>query len=181
MSERSAVQEPMLKYADEIGWARVSRSEAMQMRGGNPTALYFVDVLKSKLLKLNKGIVDDINCADVMRKLGLLKPTLEGNQEALSWMRGKESTFVSNDNRECNVTVIDFGNPDNNLFHVTDEWEQQSTVHRNRADVVFLINGIPVAIVLVHLLVPNHGKLFKGYMSAYLPDWEERQNCLNSL
>ncbi len=31
---------------------------------------------------------------------------------------------------------------------------------------------------LVHLLVPNHGKLFKGYMSAYLPDWEERQKCL---
>ena len=25
MSERSAVQEPMLKYADEIGWTRVSR------------------------------------------------------------------------------------------------------------------------------------------------------------
>lgn len=34
---------------------------------------------------------------------------------------------------------------------------------------------------LVHLLVPNHGKLFKGYMSAYLPDWEERQSRLRSL
>ncbi len=34
---------------------------------------------------------------------------------------------------------------------------------------------------LVHLLVPNHGKLFKGYMSAYLPDWQERQKCLKSL
>ena len=34
---------------------------------------------------------------------------------------------------------------------------------------------------LVHLLIPNHGKLFKGYMSAYLPDWEERQDRLNSL
>ena len=34
---------------------------------------------------------------------------------------------------------------------------------------------------LVHLLVPNHGKLFKGYMSAYLPDWEERQDRLKSL
>ena len=32
-------------------------------------------------------------------------------------------------------------------FHVTDEWEQQNAAHRNRADVVFLINGIPVAIV----------------------------------
>ena len=34
---------------------------------------------------------------------------------------------------------------------------------------------------LVHLLVPNHGKLFKGYMSAYLPDWEQRQSRLESL
>jgi len=33
---------------------------------------------------------------------------------------------------------------------------------------------------LVHLLVPNHGKLFKSFMSAYLPDWEERQNRLKS-
>ena len=31
---------------------------------------------------------------------------------------------------------------------------------------------------LVHLLVPNHGKLFKSFMSAYLPDWEERQERL---
>ncbi len=34
---------------------------------------------------------------------------------------------------------------------------------------------------LVHLLVPNHGKLFKGYMSAYLPDWDERQKRLKLL
>ncbi|MBD2532013.1 M48 family metallopeptidase [Nostoc flagelliforme FACHB-838] len=31
---------------------------------------------------------------------------------------------------------------------------------------------------LVHLLVPNHGKLFKCFMSAYLPDWEEREKRL---
>ena len=34
---------------------------------------------------------------------------------------------------------------------------------------------------LVHLLVPNHGRLFKSFMSAYLPDWEERQERLKSL
>ncbi len=33
---------------------------------------------------------------------------------------------------------------------------------------------------LVHLLVPNHGRLFKSFMCAYLPDWEERQRCLES-
>lgn len=26
---------------------------------------------------------------------------------------------------------------------------------------------------LVHLQVPNHGKLFKSLMRAYLPDWEK--------
>lgn len=31
---------------------------------------------------------------------------------------------------------------------------------------------------LVHLLVPNHGKVFKCFMSAYLPDWEEREQQL---
>ena len=147
MSERSAVQEPMLKYADEIGWQPVSPSEAMQMRDSNTTALYFADVLKAQLLKLNKGIVDDSNCDDVIRRLGLLNATLEGNQNALSWLRGEKSTFVPIENRERNVTLIDFENPDNNLFHVTDEWEQQNAAQRNRSDVVFLINGIPVAIV----------------------------------
>ena len=50
------------------------------------------------------------------------------------------------ENRERNVRLIDFEHPENNLFHVTDEWWQKSTVFRNRADVVFLINGIPVAL-----------------------------------
>ena len=147
MSERYAVQEPMLKYTNEIGWQRISPSEAMRMRGGDTAASYFTDVLQAQLLKLNKGIVDGSNCDDVMRKLGLLKSTLEDNQTALSWMRGEQSTFIPSENRELNVTLIDFENPDNNLFHVTDEWEQKGVVHTNRADVVFLINGIPVAVV----------------------------------
>ena len=31
---------------------------------------------------------------------------------------------------------------------------------------------------LVHLLASNHGKLFKLFMHAYLPDWEERERQL---
>ena len=73
MSERSAVQEPLLKYADEIGWTRVSRSETRRMRGGDTAARYFTDVLQAQLLKLNKGIIDDSNCDDVMRKRNLVE------------------------------------------------------------------------------------------------------------
>lgn len=31
---------------------------------------------------------------------------------------------------------------------------------------------------LVHLLAPNHGKVFKSFMHAYMPDWETREKQL---
>jgi predicted metal-dependent hydrolase len=31
---------------------------------------------------------------------------------------------------------------------------------------------------LVHFLAPNHGKLFKSFLFAYMPDWEIRQKRL---
>lgn len=33
---------------------------------------------------------------------------------------------------------------------------------------------------LVHLLVPNHGKVFKLLLDAYLPDWEEKERQLQA-
>ena len=116
------------------------------MRHGD-TGLYFIDVLKAQLMRLNGGILNASRCDEIVRQLTLLRPTLEGNQDALSWLRGERSIFVPEENRERNVTLIDYDNPNNNLFHVTDEWTQKGTVHSNRADVLFLINGIPVVIV----------------------------------
>ena len=146
MSERSAVQDPMIEYADEIGWKSVSQSEAMQMRRGD-TGLYFANVLETQLMRLNGDILDESRCGEIVRQLNFLRPTLEGNQDALSWLHGEGSIFFPDEKRYRNVTLIDYDNPENNLFHVTDEWTQGGTVHRNRADVVFLINGIPVAVV----------------------------------
>src|SRR5688500_14606560 len=34
---------------------------------------------------------------------------------------------------------------------------------------------------LVHLLAPNHGKVFKSFMHAYLPDWEELESRLQTV
>jgi type I restriction enzyme R subunit len=145
MSERSAVQNPMLRYAQEIGWDYLEPEQALILRSGE-AGLYFKDVLETQLLRLNPGVVDASRLPDILRRLNLLKPTLEGNREALSWLRGEQSVFVPEENRERNVRLIDFEHLDLNIFQVTDEWVQQGTVFRNRADVVFLINGIPVAL-----------------------------------
>ncbi len=145
MSERSSVQNPMLKYSQEIGWKYIPSSEAMRLRGGD-TGLYFSDVLGSQLQHLNHRVVDADRAAEILRKLNLLRPNIEGNRDALSWLRSEQSIFVPEENRELNVRLIDFDNPENNIFQVTDEWSCRGTAFRNRADVIFLINGIPIAI-----------------------------------
>ncbi len=33
---------------------------------------------------------------------------------------------------------------------------------------------------LVHLLVPNHGKIFKSFLHAYMPGWEQRERDLQA-
>lgn len=91
-------------------------------------------------------MVDAGRAADVIRRLGLLTPTIEGNRDVLDWLRGEGSVFVTEEGRERNVRVVDFERPDNNIFQVTDEWVQRGPAFRNRADVVFLINGIPVGV-----------------------------------
>ena len=72
------------------------------------------------------------------------------------------------------------------LRHMRWKWASISTNGRLTLNTELLhlpesLSDFVIVHELVHLLVPNHGKLFKGYMSAYLPDWEERQQSLKEL
>jgi len=145
MSERSAVQQPMIKYAAEIGWQYLKPEEALRLRGGEK-GIYFTEVLEAQLIQLNPGTVNNGRTEEILRQLNLLRATIEGNRDALLWVRGEKSIFVPSEKRERNVRLIDFDNPSNNVFQVTDEWRYAGNVFANRADVVYLINGIPVAV-----------------------------------
>lgn len=63
------------------------------------------------------------------------------------------------------------------------KWASISTIGRLTINTELLdlpkeLGEFAIVHELVHLLVPNHGKLFKCLMSAYLPDWEEREKKL---
>jgi predicted metal-dependent hydrolase len=55
------------------------------------------------------------------------------------------------------------------------------TLNTDLIDLPIALGEVVIVHELVHLLVPNHGKLFKSYMSAYLPDWEDHQRDLQTL
>ncbi|MEW6386142.1 MAG: M48 family metallopeptidase [Thermodesulfobacteriota bacterium] len=65
------------------------------------------------------------------------------------------------------------------------KWASMSTAGRLtlNADLITTPRDLGEYVIvheLVHLLAPNHGKLFKSFMFAYLPDWEEREKRLHS-
>lgn len=90
--------------------------------------------------------------ADTMRSvvetLDALLATIEGNRELLAWLRGERQWYDASAKRHRPVTLIDFTHVADNLFHVTWEWKIKPPARKgNRADVMFLINGVPVVIV----------------------------------
>lgn len=145
-TERATVQDPLAKYAMSIGWRAVAPDEGLALRGGE-AGLLFRQTLADQLLRLNPGVLTAANVIDVVARIENVRSSIEGNEEILLWLRGRKSVYVAGERREINVRLVDFENPDNNIFQVTDEWQYTNGKYSNRADVVFLINGIPVALV----------------------------------
>lgn len=145
-AERPAVQDPLVGYAEEIGWVSLSREEALGLRRGESGTLLY-PVLREKLVALNPGIVTVDNVDQVIARIENVRTSIEGNAEVLAWLRGERTVYVEGERRHRNVTLIDFEHPAHNLFHVTEEWEYTNGQHTNRADVMFLVNGVPVALV----------------------------------
>lgn len=145
-NERLAVQTPLVRYASEIGWTYLPQSAALTERGGESGMLLY-DTMRRKLLELNPGILNPENVGEVVARIEGARATIEGNADVLAWLRRERSVFVPAEKRQRNVTIIDFDHLANNVFHVTEEWQYTNGQYTNRADVLFLVNGVPVALV----------------------------------
>ena len=146
ITEAGTVQFPMVRHAAEIGWTAISPQDALHKRGGEDRML-FRGELEAKIGQFNPWMTGDAIRA-IVEKLETVPPTIEGNREMLAWLRGEQQWYDETENRYRPVYLIDFENPNANIFHVTWEWRLKPPARKgNRADVMFVINGVPVAIV----------------------------------
>ncbi|MBI4024013.1 MAG: HsdR family type I site-specific deoxyribonuclease [Verrucomicrobia bacterium] len=141
------VQFPLVKHAEGVGWTVLPDAEALHRRGGE-AGLFFYGELEAALLRLNPGVVTAENVQSIVQRMESVPKTIEGNREILEWLRGNRTVYDEREKRHRNVTLIDFVSLERNVFHVTCEWTFKTGNRKgNRADVVFLVNGVPVAIV----------------------------------
>lgn len=146
-NEAGTVQFPLVKHAAAIGWTVVSDSDALRLRGGE-AGMFFYSELEAALVRLNPGIVTADNVQSIIQRMESVPNNIEGNREILDWLRGNKTVFVESEKRHRNVALVDFADLGRNVFQITYEWSFKTLNKKgNRADVMFLVNGIPLAIV----------------------------------
>jgi type I restriction enzyme R subunit len=146
ISEAGSVQFPMVKHAEEIGWEPLTPFEALTRRGDESSNL-FRGVLERKILEFNPWLSADA-ARSIVETLDALPATIDGNRELLAWLRGERQWYDETEKRHRRVQLIDFEHVETNAFHVTWEWKIKPPARKgNRADVMFVINGVPVCIV----------------------------------
>ena len=146
ISEAASVQFPMVRHAVEIGWTPLPPEVAMHKRGGE-AGMLFRDELEGALGRFNRWMTDDA-IRSVVERIEAISPTIEGNREMLAWLQGERQWYDEDEKRHRRVRLVDFETPSDNVYHVTWEWKLKPSARKgNRADVMFVINGVPVAIV----------------------------------
>ena len=144
--ERASVQNPFIGYAAAVGWEYVPPDRAEAMLGG-AAGILFKDSFIRQLMRLNSPFLTRELAEELAKQVGRIPPTIEGNLAAWEYLRGAKTVYVPSESRERDVRFIDTDDIGNNTFQVTDEYSFTNGTRTIRADVVFLINGIPVFLV----------------------------------
>jgi type I restriction enzyme R subunit len=146
ISEEGTVQFPMVAHAAAIGWIPIPPEVAKQKRGGE-AGMLFRDELEEVLGRFNPWLSADA-IRQLIERLEAIPPTVEGNREMLAWLRGERQWYDEGEKRHRHIQLLDFDAPGENVFHVTWEWKLKPPARKgNRADVMFVVSGLPVCIV----------------------------------
>lgn len=163
--EHKTVQARILAYAEVIGWTVVSRQEAEQRRGFDPTSrdatpsgerarnrsLFFDDVLDAKVRGFNPRYTESPDA--LISRLRQLHATIHGNRDFVELLRNHGKFFDHEEKRERDLILIDYDDATRppeareNIYEVTEEWAFHNGHYGTREDIVFLINGIPVLVI----------------------------------
>ena len=147
ISEGGSVQFPMVRHATESGWSPISPEDARIERGGD-AGTFFRNLLEAKILLFNPWLTASA-ARSIVETPDAMPANIEATRELLSRLRGERQWYDEEEKRHRRVTLIDFEQPQDNTFHVTWEWKIKPPARPkgNRADVMFVVNGIPVVIV----------------------------------
>lgn len=184
--EINASQRPALALLDAMGYTYISPADCDRQRGSRYHVL-LRDILRGQLRRLKRyvyaGAENEFSAANIERAMedlnepltdGLVR-TSEKIYDALLLGKSYPETVGDGKMLSFNLRYIDWDNPQNNEFHVTEEFavDSQDRQHNARPDIVLFINGIPFAVIeckAPHIPVEEAvGQMIRNQQAAYIP------------
>lgn len=184
--EINASQRPALALFEAMGYTYISPADCDKQRGSRYHVL-LRDILRGQLRRLNRyvyaGAENEFSAANIEHAMedldepltdGLVR-TSEKIYDALLLGKSYPETVGDGKMLSFNLRYIDWDNPQNNVFHVTEEFavDSRDRQHNARPDIVLFINGIPFAVIeckAPHIPVDEAvGQMIRNQQAAYIP------------
>lgn len=167
-TEREQSQLPAVAMLVRMGYRYLTREEALALRGGKTSRFLLNDILSAQLSRMNriryKGREEYFNQANIRRAIQTLEdvPLVQGMQrgseqiyDLLRLGKSLEQTMITEgdnaerDTKSFTIRYIDWEHWENNVFHVTTEYEllRASSQNTKKLDVVLFVNGIPFVVM----------------------------------
>lgn len=159
--EDHSSQLPALQLLQNLGYTYLTPVEALLERNKDNQSVILEHILESQLKKINafeyKGETYRFSEANIKNAISVLKdfPLVEGlvraNEQAydlLTLGKSFEQT-IDGDKKSYSLKYIDWEHPENNVYHVTAEFEVGRIGRDDRyiPDIVLFVNGIPLVVI----------------------------------
>lgn len=153
---------PALELLQKLGYTYISPDEALAMRGGKISNVLLEDVLRNQLRELNSIKADGYKVArfseqniengvTAMRNVPMEGGYISGNEAVYNMLTlGKAfEQSMDGDKKSKTMQYIDWEHPENNVYHVTEEFAVTRTGSADtyRPDIVLFVNGIPLVVI----------------------------------
>lgn len=154
-------QIPALQVLQNLGYTYLTPDEVLKERQGKLSNVILEDILEQQLMKMNKinfkGKVYPFSPANIQGAIDSLKnitmfdgliTTNSKVYDLLTLGKSFEET-IGNDRKSFTINYIDWNNPENNVYHVAEEFDvnRTSSDKKYRPDIVLFVNGIPLCII----------------------------------
>ena len=160
--ENDISQKPALELLQKLGYQYLSPEEALELRGGKTSNVLLEDILRQQLRQLNSIRIGSHsearfseqnieNGVAAMRNVPMEGGYLNGNEAVYNMLTlGKAfEQSIDGDKKSYTMRYIDWKHPENNVFHVTEEFAvtRAGSNDTYRPDIVLFVNGIPLVVI----------------------------------
>jgi type I restriction enzyme, R subunit len=151
-------QNPALTTLIKLGWKYLSPAQTEKERGDILSNVILEQILEEQLQVINsfeyKGKEYKFSQSSVQSAVNALKNVpdeglVQTNEKIYDLLTlGKSFTEnIQGDQKAFTLKFIDWENPQNNVYHITDEFTVEGTKKPCRPDLVLFVNGIPFSVI----------------------------------